>query len=142
MNISQKGKLADKNSSKQFVWIKLATTTIFLVEVINSKEQEKRKIWSRGANSRLPFAVNVTLNREVKHHVYVKLQTRICTTWPSFPFTCRLLFIASTNKWVVSRNFLSRRIFGVAFICSFSILRNSQLESGVCRLPFAVYLKL
>ena len=80
LNISQMGKLADKNSSKQFVWIKLASTTIFLVEVINSKEQEKRKIWSRDTNLRLPLAVNVALNREVKHHVYVKRQTRICTT--------------------------------------------------------------
>ena len=26
--------------------------------------------------------MNIT---EVKHHVYVKRQTRICTTWPSFP---------------------------------------------------------
>ena len=60
---------------------KLATV-IFLVEVINSKEQEKRKIWLRGTNSRLPFffffflpfAVNVNLNREVKHHFYVKRQ--------------------------------------------------------------------
>ena len=35
---------------------------------------------------------------EVKHHVYVKRQTRICTTWPSFPFTYRLRFIISTHK--------------------------------------------
>ena len=27
-------------------------------------------------------------------------------------------------------------------MCSFSILRNFQLESDVCRLPFAVYAKL
>ena len=46
--------------------------------------------------------------REVKHHVYVKRQTRICTTWPSFPFACRLLFIISRHKLVVSRNFFSR----------------------------------
>ena len=38
-------------------------------------------------------------NREVKHHVYVKRQTRLSTTWPSFLFTCRLLFIISTTKF-------------------------------------------
>ena len=70
----------------------------------------KGKTWSRGTNSRLAFAVNVTLNREIKHHVYVKRQTRICTTWPSFLFTCRLLFIISTPKLVVSLDFSSIRI--------------------------------
>ena len=48
--------------------------------------------------------------REVKHHVYVKRQTRICTMWPTFLFTCLLRFISSTPKLVVSRNFLSIRI--------------------------------
>ena len=70
----------------------------------------KGKTWSRGTNLRLAFAVNVTLNREIKHHVYVKRQTRICTTWPSFLFTCRLLFIISTPKLVVSLDFSSIRI--------------------------------
>ena len=49
-------------------------------------------------------------NREVKHHVYVKRRTQICSTWPSFPVTCCLRFIISTHKLVVSRNFLSIRI--------------------------------
>ena len=44
-------------------------------------------------------------NREVKHHVYLKRQTRICSTCASFPFACRLLFIISTRKLVVSRSF-------------------------------------
>ena len=60
----------------------------------------------------------------------------ICTTWPSFPFACRLLFIISTHKLVVSPNFLSIRIFRAVFICSFSILNNSELESDFCRLPY------
>ena len=34
----------------------------------------------------------------------------MCTTWPSFLFSCRLLFIIPTHKLVVSRNFLSIRI--------------------------------
>ena len=70
----------------------------------------KGETWSRGTNLRLAFAVNVTLNREIKHHVYVKWQTQICTTWPSFLFTCRLLFIISTPKLVVSLDFSSIRI--------------------------------
>ena len=53
-----------------------------------------------------------------------------------FPYTCRLLFFISTQKYVVPRNFLSIRIFWAVFICSFSILRNSQLQSDVCRLPY------
>ena len=48
---------------------------------------------------------------DVKLHVYVKRQTRICTTWPSFPFTCRLLFITSTHKLVISRIFLFLFLF-------------------------------
>ena len=39
------------------------------------------------------------VNREVKHHVYVKQRTQICTTWQSSPFTCRLLFIISGVSW-------------------------------------------
>ena len=72
--------------------------------------------------------------REVKHHVYVKRQTWISTTWPSLPVACRLLFIISRHKLVVSPNFFSIRIFWAVFICSFCILRNSQLESDVSRL--------
>ena len=72
-----------------------------------------------------------SINREVKHHVYVKRQMWICTTWSSFRPLCHLLFIISTHKLVVSCNFLSIRIFLAVFICSFSILRNSQLD--VCR---------
>ena len=36
-------------------------------------------------------------NREMKHCVYDKRQTWICTWWPSFPFTYRLLFIITTG---------------------------------------------
>ena len=73
-----------------------------------------------------------SINREVKHHVYVKRQMWICTTWSSFRPLCHLLFIISRHKLVVSCNFLSIRIFLAVFICSFSILRNSQRESDVC----------
>ena len=75
------------------------------------------------------------------NHVCVKRQTRICTTWPtSFPLTCRLLFIISTQNLVVSPNFLSIRIFWAGFICLFSILRNSSTWNWC--LPFALYVKL
>ena len=55
----------------------------------------------------------------------------------SFLFTCCLLFIISSPKIVVSCNFLSILIlFWAVFICSFSILRDSQLESDVCHLQY------
>lgn len=59
----------------------------------------------------------------------------ICTTWPSFPLTCCLLFIISTHKLLISRNFVSIRVVLSCFY-SFSILRNSHLESAVCRLAY------
>ena len=74
---------------------------------------------------------------EVKHHLYVKRQTRICTTWSSFLLTCRLRFIISTRNLVVSRNFLSIRI-----VLSFFYQPVSYFEkclTWIWRLPFAVY---
>ena len=75
--------------------------------------------------------------REVKHHVYVKQQTQICTTWPSFSFTCRLLFIISTHELVVSRNFLIHKncfeLFLYAHFLFWEILN--------LHLTFAVYVK-
>ena len=41
----------EKNTSKQFLWIKLGRKYYFLVEVIDEK---KGKPWSHGTNSRLP----------------------------------------------------------------------------------------
>ena len=49
-----------------------------------------------GHNVRSRFST-IPISREVKHHVYVKRQTQ------SFPFACRLLFIISTHKLVISR---------------------------------------
>ena len=45
----------------------------------------------------MTFLKEIKEIREVKHHVYVKRQTRICTSWSSFLFTCRLLLIISTH---------------------------------------------
>ena len=84
--------------------------------------------------------IHLRLIVEVQHHVYVKRQTGICTTWPSFPFTCRLLLIISTHKLVVSRNFLAIRIvLGCFYLLSFYFEKFSTL---VWRLPFAEYVKL
>ena len=77
---------------------------------------------------------------EVRHHVYVKWQTRSCSTWRSFPFTCRLLFIISKHKLVVSRHFLSIRIVLTCFCLL--IFCFEKFSARIWRLPFAVYVKL
>ena len=74
-------------------------------------------------------------NREVKHRVYDKRGTWICTWWPCFPFTYRLLFVMTTGKPVNSRTFFPIRLFLAVFICSFLILKISQIESHFCSLP-------
>ena len=76
----------------------------------------------------------VNSNSEVKHHVYVKRQTRICTTWPSFPITCRLRFIISTHKLVVSRNFLSVSIVLSCFYLL--IFYFEKFSTWTWRLPY------
>ena len=97
-------------------------------------------------NFSLTFSVDVICkvnnndNREVKHHVYVKRQTRICTTWPSFLFTCRLQFIISTHKLVVSRNFLSIRIVLSCFYLL--IFYFEKFSTWIWSLPFGVYVML
>ena len=73
--------------------------------------------------------------REVKHHVNVKRQTRIFALWPSFPLTCRLLFIISTHNLVVSYNFLS---IGNVLSC-FYLLIFCCWEILYLNLTFAVY---
>ena len=74
------------------------------------------------------------VNREVKHHVYVKQRTQVCTTWQSFPFTCRLLFIISTHKLVVSRNFLTKRIVLSCFYLL--IFYFAKFSTWIQRLPY------
>ena len=71
---------------------------------------------------------------QVKLHVYVKRHTRKLYHVTKFS-SCRLPFIFATHKLVVSRNFVSIRIVLSCFY-SFSILRNSHLESAVCRLAY------
>ena len=77
---------------------------------------------------------------EVKHQVYVKRQTQTRTTWPTFLSTCRLPFIISTPKLVVSRNLLFIRIaFELFYILFFYF---EKFSTQTWRLPFAVYVKL
>ena len=65
---------------------------------------------------------------------------RICSTWPSFPFTYHLLFIISTHKLVVSRNFLSTRIILSCFYLL--IFYFEKFSTRIWRLSFAVYVNL
>ena len=75
--------------------------------------------------------------REVNIHINVKWQTRICTTWPSFLITCRLLFIISTPEVVVSCNFFIHKncfeLFLSANFLYWEIL-NLKLTIAVCRI--------
>ena len=45
-------------------------TTYFCVEAINGKRKIGGKTGSRGANSRLPFGVNVNLNLSIVHNFF------------------------------------------------------------------------
>ena len=84
--------------------------------------------------------IDFSHNRKVKHHVYVKRQTRICTTWPSFLFTYRLLFIISTHKLAASRNFLCKRIVLSCFYLL--IFYIEKFSTWIWLLTFAIYVKL
>ena len=78
------------------------------------------------------------LIREVKHHVCVKRQTRVCTTWPSFTITCRLPFFVSTHKLVSSSNlfFIVENCFEPFLSAHFKFwgILNLNLTFSVCRI--------
>ena len=77
-------------------------------------------------------------NREVKHHVYGK---RECVPRDHVSsFTCRLLFIISTHKLVVSRSFSFIRIVLSCFYLLISYFE--KFSTWICRLPFAVHVML
>ena len=50
-----------------------------------------------------PSHIRVRTLERLSIHIYIKRQMQNCTMWPSFPFTCYLLFIILTHKLVVSR---------------------------------------
>ena len=59
-----------------------------------------------------------------------------CTTWPSFPFACRLLFIIYTHKWVISGNcFIHKNCLSCFYLLSFYFEKFS-IEFDVCCLPY------
>ena len=68
-------------------------------------------------------------------HVNFKWQKWICTTWPSFLFSWRLLFITSKKKLnkLFHASFIHKNCFEL-FLPAIFYLRYSQLESHVCRL--------
>ena len=69
------------------------------------------------------------------NRVYGKRQSWICTTWPRFPLTCRLLFILTARKSVDSHQFYTEELFEPVLTCSFSIWE-------FLNLPFAVNVTL
>ena len=87
----------------------------------------------------IDWLISVTIER-LSTHVYVKRQTRICTTWPSFLFTYRLLFIISTHKLAASRNFLCKRIVLSCFYLL--IFYIEKFSTWIWLLTFAIYVKL
>ena len=78
------------------------------------------------------------MTKERLNSISIKF-TLSCTTWPSFSFTCRLLFIISTLKLVVSWKFLSIRIVLSCFYLL--IFYFEKFSTWIWRLPFAVYVK-
>ena len=80
------------------------------------------------------FSLEETICRDVQRQAW------ICTTLPSFHFTCRLLYIISTRKLVVSRNFLSIRIVLSCFYLL--IFYFEKFWTWIWPLSFAVYAKL
>ena len=88
---------------------------------------------------KIPFKVTGALleRRSITFTSNVKQQTRRCTTWPSFPITCRLLFIISRDKLVDSRNFLSIRILLSCFYLF--IFYVEKFSTWIWRLPFSLF---
>ena len=73
--------------------------------------------------------------REVKHHVCVKRQTRICTTCANFLFYLSLTFIISTPKLVLSIRIVLSSFYLLIFYFE-------KFSTWVWRLPFGLYVKL
>ena len=69
--------------------------------------------------------------REVKQHVYVKLQTPICTTWTNFLFICRLLFTISTSSF--TQFFIHKNCFELFLSAVFYF---KKFSTWIWRLPY------
>ena len=80
-----------------------------------------------------PSHIRVCTLERLSIHIYIKRQMQNCTMWPSFPFTCYLLFVISTHKLVVSRILFCPKeyCFELFLSAHFHFLRNSQLDFAV-----------
>ena len=143
--------LSKKNCVSKLIKIQTVGTSIKLVETTKKKSQNVKRGYEKYTKGfwfvrptwwlrRTTSCERPPLIREVKHHAYVKRRTRICTTWPSFLFTCRLLCIISTPKLAVPRNFSPIRIVLSCFYLL--IFYFEKFSTLIWRLPFAVYVKL
>ena len=107
-----------RNCSGQFLW------------AIFYSQKFSISIW------RLPFAVNVTLIERLRFTFTPNGKREFVPRDQVFPLIdvyCFLLL--HKNKWFHA-SFIHENLFWTVFICLFSILRNSQLESDVCRLAW------
>ena len=83
------------------------------------------------------FSDSPFVNREVKHHVYIKRQTRISTTWPSFPLLVVYCWLF-LHLLVVSCNFSS-----IVLSCFYLLIFYfEKFSTWIWHLAFAVYMKL
>ena len=75
--------------------------------------------------------------REAKRHVYVKGQTRICTTWPRFSFTCHLLFYTQISSWTLLLSI--RIVLNCVYLLIFYF---EKFSTWIWQLPYAVNVTL
>jgi len=71
--------------------------------------------------------------REIKHRFYDKRQTWICTSWPSFSFTCRLTVYYNFTKIGRFRPILSIR----NYYC-LKLFLSAHFSTWIWHLPFAI----
>ena len=90
------------------------------------------------ANCSLRFAFSHEKpNAKCLYDDVCKRQTLIYTTWPSFSFACRPLFIISAHKFSSFMQFFIHKNFLSCFsLLIFYFEMNSQLEPDVCRLAY------
>ena len=76
-------------------------------------------------------------SREVKHHVYIKRQTRICTRWPTVPIIC-LYTVFFFYTWIsgFTQFFIHKNCFELFLSAHFLLweILNLNLTFAVCRI--------
>ena len=133
-----------KNKLDNLHWKSWQTNSILVRKFFSFQHSEQNGLRLENYHTCIPCymteADGTKLVREDKHHVYVKRQTRICATWPSFPISCCLLFIISTPTLVVSNNFSSIRIVLSCFYLL--IFYFEKFSTWIWYMLFAIYVKL